>query len=192
MSTTEQTTENASPLRCQAPVDDKANEKPTASAERGLAENMLNTLEQIHDVLRGSTIAEEREKDVQSKFWATYKRRTFFRIQKLYRHTGDVVKPRSEFTGRPRKLNLEDVQYLVELVRHRPDWFLDELTGLMLRNRFVATHYTTIHQELYRAGVSLKKLRKMPKSEMKTSVLTICDEWLNTRLMNSASLMRLR
>ena len=34
----------------------------------------LNTLEQIHDVLRGSTIAEERGKDVQSKFWATYKR----------------------------------------------------------------------------------------------------------------------
>ncbi|KAJ8584824.1 hypothetical protein M405DRAFT_746350, partial [Rhizopogon salebrosus TDB-379] len=28
----------------------------------------------IHDVLRGSTIAEERGKDVQSKFWATYKR----------------------------------------------------------------------------------------------------------------------
>jgi hypothetical protein len=49
----------------------------------------------------------------------------------------------------------------VELVR--PDWFLDELTGLMLRNRFVATHYTTIHQELYRAGVSLKKLRKIAK-----------------------------
>jgi transposase len=90
-----------------------------------------------------------------------FSRRTFFRIQKLYRHTGDVVKPRSEFTGRPRKLNLEDVQYLVELVR--PDLFLDELTGLMLRNRFVATHYTTIHQELYRAGVSLKKLRKIAK-----------------------------
>ncbi|KAJ8585608.1 hypothetical protein M405DRAFT_796607 [Rhizopogon salebrosus TDB-379] len=71
MSTTGQTTENVSPLPCQAPVDDKANEKPT---ERGLAENMLNTLEQIHDVLRGSTIAEERGKDVQSKFWATYKR----------------------------------------------------------------------------------------------------------------------
>jgi hypothetical protein len=36
----------------------------------------------------------------------------------------------------------------VELVRHRPDWFLDELTELMLRNRLVATHYTTIHQVL--------------------------------------------
>jgi transposase len=45
-----------------------------------------------------------------------FSRRTFFRIQKLYQHTGDAVKPGSEFTDRPRKLNLEDVQYLVELV----------------------------------------------------------------------------
>ena len=33
-----------------------------------------NTLEQILDVLRGSTIAEERGGNVQSKFWATYKK----------------------------------------------------------------------------------------------------------------------
>jgi hypothetical protein len=33
-----------------------------------------NTLEQILDVLRGSTIAEELGKDVESKFWATYKK----------------------------------------------------------------------------------------------------------------------
>ncbi|KAG2340423.1 hypothetical protein BDR05DRAFT_889998, partial [Suillus weaverae] len=32
------------------------------------------TLEQILDVLRGSTIAEERGKDFNSKFWATYKK----------------------------------------------------------------------------------------------------------------------
>ncbi|OAX40408.1 hypothetical protein K503DRAFT_620216 [Rhizopogon vinicolor AM-OR11-026] len=35
---------------------------------------MSNTLEQILEVLRESTIAEERGKDVQSKFWATYKK----------------------------------------------------------------------------------------------------------------------
>ncbi|KAG0699432.1 hypothetical protein DFH29DRAFT_936975 [Suillus ampliporus] len=34
----------------------------------------LNTLGDIHDVLRGSTIAEERGKDVDSKFWAAYKK----------------------------------------------------------------------------------------------------------------------
>ena len=31
-------------------------------------------MEQILDVLRGSTIAEERGEDVESKFWATYKK----------------------------------------------------------------------------------------------------------------------
>jgi hypothetical protein len=33
-----------------------------------------NSLEQILDVLKGSTIAEERGKDDNSKFWATYKK----------------------------------------------------------------------------------------------------------------------
>jgi transposase len=92
-----------------------------------------------------------------------FSRRTFYRICKLYRETGDVVRPRSESFGRPRSLNLEGLRYLTELVHHRPDWFLDELTGLMEQNRFISVHYTMIHRELMRAGISLKKLRKIAK-----------------------------
>jgi len=88
---------------------------------------------------------------------------TFYRLMKLYETTGNVVKPRSEYVGRPRSLNLEDLQYLLQLVEHRPDWFLDELTSLMQRNCFISTHYTTIHRTLNRAGVSTKKLRKIAK-----------------------------
>ncbi|OJA13709.1 hypothetical protein AZE42_12154 [Rhizopogon vesiculosus] len=33
-----------------------------------------NTLEQILDVLRGSTISEDRGQDIESSFWATYKK----------------------------------------------------------------------------------------------------------------------
>lgn len=44
----------------------------TVSIEGGLA-NMSNTLEQIFDVLRGSSIV-ERSKDVDSNFWETYKK----------------------------------------------------------------------------------------------------------------------
>jgi transposase len=80
-----------------------------------------------------------------------FSRRTFLRICKLYRETGDVVKTRSEYIGRTRALNVEDVTYLTELVQHRPDWFLDELAVLMQRNRFISLHYTTIHRELHRA-----------------------------------------
>ncbi|KAG2050056.1 hypothetical protein BDR06DRAFT_892370, partial [Suillus hirtellus] len=92
-----------------------------------------------------------------------FSRRTFLRICKLYRETGDVVKPRSEYIGQPRALNIEDVAYLTELVQHCPDWFLDELAGLVQRNHFISLHYTTIHCELHHAGISLKKLRKVAK-----------------------------
>ncbi|KIK99789.1 hypothetical protein PAXRUDRAFT_117001, partial [Paxillus rubicundulus Ve08.2h10] len=92
-----------------------------------------------------------------------FARRTFFRVHKLYHETGDVIKPRGEFHGRPRTLNLNDLQYLIELVHHRPDWFLDELVGLMERNCFISVHYTTIHHELLCADVSLKKLHKITK-----------------------------
>ncbi|OJA21309.1 hypothetical protein AZE42_11109 [Rhizopogon vesiculosus] len=49
-------------------------EQPTVVFERGVAENMLKTMAEMLDVLRGSTIAEERGKDVESQFWATYKK----------------------------------------------------------------------------------------------------------------------
>ncbi|THH14792.1 hypothetical protein EUX98_g9562 [Antrodiella citrinella] len=87
--------------------------------------------------------------------------RTFWRILKLYRQTGDVINPRPRQRGRPRKLLSDDVQYLIRLIRHRPDWFLDELLGLLDNNRFVAVHFSTIHRELLRAGVSLKKLKRV-------------------------------
>ncbi|KAG1847855.1 hypothetical protein DFJ58DRAFT_477554 [Suillus subalutaceus] len=50
----------------------KKMEEPAVFIEEGLA-NMSNTLEQILDVLRKSTIAEH-SKDVDSNFWETYKK----------------------------------------------------------------------------------------------------------------------
>ena len=47
------------------------------------------------------------------------------------------------------------------IIRHRPDWFLDELLDLLETNCFISAHYTTIHRELVRAGVSNKKLKKI-------------------------------
>jgi len=88
-------------------------------------------------------------------------RMTFFRVQKIFCETGDVVKPQSAYRGRLRIQNHADVHYLIELIQHRPDWFLNELQGLLERNRFISVHYTTIHRELLRAGISLKKFRKV-------------------------------
>jgi transposase len=87
-------------------------------------------------------------------------RRTFFRILKLWRTTGDVVKP-SNRTGRPRPLHRDDVDHLVRLIQERPDWFLDELLNLLKRNQFISLHYSTIHRELERAGMSTKVLKEI-------------------------------
>jgi len=92
-----------------------------------------------------------------------FSERTFFRVLKIYRETGNVVKAPSNHRGRPRNLLFEDIQYLIALVHHRPDWFLDEFLGLMEHNRFISVHFTTIHRELANAGISSKKLKKIAK-----------------------------
>lgn len=86
---------------------------------------------------------------------------TFWRIWKLWRTTGDVVGHGHGLAGRPRKLLADDIDYLKRLIHHRPDWFLDELLGLLETNRFISVHFTTIHNELERAGISVKKLKRI-------------------------------
>ncbi|KAJ7120563.1 hypothetical protein C8R43DRAFT_1090895 [Mycena crocata] len=87
-----------------------------------------------------------------------FSRRTFYRILHLWRTTGDVVRSVRRRTGRRRLLHYDDIDYLLRLVRHQPDWFLDELLHLLEHNRFISVHFTTIHRELERAGVSTKQL----------------------------------
>jgi hypothetical protein len=53
------------------------------------------------------------------------------------------------------------VEYLLRLIQQNPDFFLDELLYLLKTNHFISVHYTTIHQELERAGVSHKKLKQI-------------------------------
>ena len=89
--------------------------------------------------------------------------RTFWRVRKLYQETSDVEPPTCTTRGRPKKLHFDDVTYLLALVHQWPDWFLDELLDLLDTNRFISVHYTTIHRELERAGVSVKKLRIIAK-----------------------------
>jgi transposase len=82
---------------------------------------------------------------------------------KLWRETGDVVLHNYGPPGRPHVLTLDDVNYLLQLVNHRPDWFLDELPVLLSDNRFISIHYTSIYRELFHAGISCKKLKKIAK-----------------------------
>ncbi|KAJ6534400.1 hypothetical protein B0H19DRAFT_1324112 [Mycena capillaripes] len=86
---------------------------------------------------------------------------TFWRMRKLWRETGWVEKPRSCIRGRRRILHRDDLDYIINLVNLRPDWFLDEILTLLKHNRFISVHFTTIFRELERLGMSRKKLKKI-------------------------------
>lgn len=88
---------------------------------------------------------------------------TFYRMKKLYEETGNIEKPRCLTRGRPRTLHKSDIQYLIKLIQHKPDYFLDELEELLATNRLVSIHYTTVCRELLRAGISIKKIKRIAK-----------------------------
>ena len=72
-----------------------------------------------------------------------------FSVRTFWRIHSDVVTHKYGYRhGRTRILHVNDVQYLIRLIRHRPDWFLDELLDLLQNNRFISVHYSTIHREL--------------------------------------------
>jgi hypothetical protein len=85
----------------------------------------------------------------------------FYHVLKLWRSTGDVVIYAPSCHGKHRLLDYDDVQYLLQLVRQNPDYFLDELLHLLKTNRFISLHYTTIYNELSCAGVSRKQLQRI-------------------------------
>ena len=105
------------------------------------------------------------EDDILSKLaildYLSISSRTFDRILALWNATGEVVRETNGVRGRPRILHFSDVEYLKRLIRHRPDWFLDELQYLLQTNRFISAHFTTVHRELVRAGISEKKIKKV-------------------------------
>ena len=90
-----------------------------------------------------------------------FSRRTWFRIWRLWRETGDVVPEKKTIQGHVRHLDHEDLDYLLELIRDNPDYFLDELLYLLATNCFISVHYTTIYRELERLNISRKKLKKI-------------------------------
>ena len=58
-------------------------------------------------------------------------------------------------------LHETDIHYLLQLIHQNPDYFLDELLHMLKTNRFISVHYTTIHNELIRVGVSRKCLQRI-------------------------------
>ncbi|KAG2076546.1 hypothetical protein BDR04DRAFT_1204573 [Suillus decipiens] len=59
-----------------------------------------------------------------------FSERTWYRIMKLWRDTGDVINQPRTARGRVRHLDREDIDYLLQLVHDNPDYLLDELVDL--------------------------------------------------------------
>ncbi|KAG2355471.1 hypothetical protein BDR07DRAFT_1541054, partial [Suillus spraguei] len=76
-----------------------------------------------------------------------FSERTWFRILRLWRKTGDVVnhQPSTAMRGRLRAHDCEDIDCLFRLVRQNPDYFLDELMHLLATNQFISVHFTIAH-----------------------------------------------
>jgi transposase len=104
--------------------------------------------------------------------------RTWYRVLKLWRETGDVVNHERGVPGRMRHLDREDVEYLLQLVRDNPDYFLDELVTLASTNRFISVHFATVFNELERAGMSRKKLKVIAseRNEELRAEFIVCAE----------------
>ncbi|KAJ3848697.1 hypothetical protein EV368DRAFT_76095 [Lentinula lateritia] len=93
-----------------------------------------------------------------------FSERTFYRVLACWRETGDVIPHKYDLTtGHPRAMLYDDIDYLLCLVRHKSNYFLDELLFLLEENRFISLHYSTIMQELSRCNISLKKLRRIAR-----------------------------
>ncbi|KAI6098550.1 hypothetical protein F5141DRAFT_1010813 [Pisolithus sp. B1] len=87
---------------------------------------------------------------------------TFYQILKLWREMGDVMKLLGKNKwGQPHLLDCEDIEYLVQLIHQKPNYFLDKLLHLLQTNHFVSVHFSVIHQELEHAGMSCKKLKSI-------------------------------
>jgi len=76
-----------------------------------------------------------------------FSERTWYRVLKLWRHTGDVVPPNSSLRGRLCLIDHDDVHYLICLICQNPEYFLDELLYL-LRTRRTDSSPSTIQQSI--------------------------------------------
>jgi transposase len=97
-----------------------------------------------------------------------FSKSTFFRYWFNYKQTGSPAKPKSNHLGRPRIVLRDDIDYIMRLVRLRPDWFGVELLRLLEHNRFLSIHFSTIFRELKRQGISRKRLCKIASERNET------------------------
>jgi len=104
---------------------------------------------------------------------------TWYCVLKLWHKTGNVIPEAQSLWGCVWTLDQEDINYLLELIRDNPDYFLGELLSLLETNHFISVHYTTIFCELKQLNVSRKKLKRitLERDEEQRADYIACMAW---------------
>ncbi|TFY52053.1 hypothetical protein EVG20_g10726 [Dentipellis fragilis] len=67
-----------------------------------------------------------------------FSERTWYHIVKLWRKTGDVIRPSLSLCGHLRVLDHDNINYILQLVKENPDYFLDKLLYLLATNHIIS------------------------------------------------------
>ncbi|KAL9938161.1 hypothetical protein V8E36_002784 [Tilletia maclaganii] len=81
-----------------------------------------------------------------------------------YRKLGHNGPPRKA-PGRPRHLHFSQAQFVQELLRRRPDLYLDEIRDILSRTTGTHVSLATIHRTPTRGGISRKRAFKIAKEQ---------------------------
>ena len=90
-----------------------------------------------------------------------FSKKTFYHVQGQFRRIGTVAKANAIRHGRPQKILLADMRYLVCLACHKPTLFLDEYRSHLERYCLLTVSMVTIHRTLEWAGLNVKQVQKM-------------------------------
>ena len=112
--------------------------------------------------------------------------KTFYNVQRRYHAVGSVAKAQAIGRGRPRKALRGDIGYLIRLAHHKPVLFLDEYRQRLEEYRHLSVSMTTIHRELSRAGLNVKRVQKMASERdpiLRANFVRRISQYLATSLL---------
>ena len=117
---------------------------------------------------------------------------TFYCVLWLWKETGDIVSHwHANKARRPHLLHFDDIQYLLHLVQHQPDWFLDELPHLLNKTTLYLFTMLLFTGNWNMLECLVRSSRLLQRNIMNHLKMIICDTWHSTVQNSSDSLMRL-
>ncbi|KAF8239291.1 hypothetical protein L208DRAFT_1471778 [Tricholoma matsutake] len=92
--------------------------------------------------------------------------RVIQRVKRTWNEIGDVCRDR-QHQGRAPLLSVQESQFMVALLEHTPDLYLDEIQEQLQEQHNVTVSLNTISRTLKRLGISSKKLSRAASEHCK-------------------------